>query len=148
MKNGELSPADEQRLRETFSTIPFVGLLGLELRSLARGSAVLELPVREEFMRHQGILHGGATVSLVDTAAAFALLTVLPPGEPSVTVDITVHFLRPARSGQLTARARVIRAGRRLATLSVDVVDTEGIVVATALTTYARASFTSMEPPG
>jgi uncharacterized protein (TIGR00369 family) len=131
-------PAEEvERLREIFSRVPFVQLLGLEFVGAERGSAAFALDGREDLMRMGGILHGGAVFSLLDTAAACAVHTILEPGDRTVTVDLTVHFLRPFGSGRLQARARVLRAGRRIAFLSVEATDPTGVLIATATTTYA-----------
>ena len=96
-----LTPEELGRLRETFGRVPYVGLLGLEFVSAERGAATFALEVRPELTRMGGILHGGAVVSLMDTAAAFAVHTLLEPGGRTVTVDLTVHFLSPANSGRV-----------------------------------------------
>ena len=49
-----------------------------------------------------------------------------------------VNYLRPLREGTATATARVLRAGRRLITVSADVFDDGGNLAATALSTYLR----------
>jgi uncharacterized protein (TIGR00369 family) len=131
-------PAEEvERLREIFSRVPFARLLGLEFVGAERGSAVFVLDAREDLMRMGDILHGGAVFSLLDTAAACAVHTILEPGDRTVTVDLTVHFLRPFGSGRLYARARILRAGRRIAFLSVEATDPAGVLISTATTTYA-----------
>ena len=76
--------------------------------------------------------------SLIDTAAAFAVLTQLELNERVSTTDLTVHYLRPASSGRLTARARMVRGGRRLFVLSVEVTNAQQILVATAVTSYLK----------
>src|SRR5947209_9891716 len=95
-------------------------MLGLELVEVARGTALLALTVRPDLTRMEGIMHGGALASLMDTASAFAVLTLLAPADQTVTVDLTLHYLRPVSSGQVKARARVLRAGRRLATVAIE----------------------------
>ena len=126
------------RLREAFGNIPYAGLLGIRFEHAARGAASLSMDARPELERFGGIIHGGALASLVDTASAFAVLSTLAAGEQTVTVDLTLHYLRPATEGKLTAHARVLRAGRRLATVSVEVKSESGALVVTALTTYLR----------
>ena len=59
--------------------------------------------------------------SLIDTAAAFAVVTRIESGEKSTTTDLTIHYLRPITSGRMTATARIVRGGRRLFVLSVEV---------------------------
>ena len=125
-------------MREAFARVPFARLLGIELAQLEKGTATLRLPVREELQRNNGLMHGGATASLIDTASAFAILTLLESREMTITVDLTIHYLRPILEGTATARARVLRAGRRLITVSVDVYDEAENLAATALTTHAR----------
>ena len=137
MSPAEIPPEELERLRELFSRVPFARLLGLEFVGAERGSAAFAMDAREEVKRMGGILHGGAVVSLLDTAAACAVHTILEPGARTVTVDLTVHFLRPFGSGRLQARARVLRAGRRIAFLSVEATDPAGVLIATATTTYA-----------
>ena len=133
----EQLPAEElARLRETFARVPYVGLLGFEFVRAERGAATFALDVREELTRMGGILHGGAVVSLLDTAAAFAVHTVIEPEARTVTVDLTVHFLRPASDGRIEAQARVLRRGRRLCILSVEARDAGAEIIATATMTY------------
>ena len=131
-----LSAGELARLEETFRQIPYVRLLGLEFDSAESGSATFALDVREELTRMGGILHGGAVVSLMDTAAAFAVHTLLEPEAGTVTVDLTTHFLRPAASGRIFARARVLRRGRRVVILGVEASDAAGELIATATMTY------------
>ena len=137
MSAAEIPPDELERLREIFSQVPFVRLLGLEFVGAERGWAACALEVRDDLTRLGGILHGGAVFSLLDTAAACAVHTILEPGDRTVTVDLTTHFLRPFSSGRLQARARVLRAGRRIAFLSVEATDPTGVLIATATTTYA-----------
>ena len=136
MSDAEISSDELTRLREAFARVPYARLLGLEFVGAERGTARFAVDVREELTRMGGILHGGAIVSLLDSAAAFAVLTLLDPGTNTVTVDFTVHFLRPVSAGRIEARARVLRRGRRVAILSVEATDQNGVLVATATTTY------------
>jgi len=75
---------------------------------------------------------------LADTAAAFAILTLLEPDQTTTTIDMTIHYLRPLTDGRATAHARVLRAGRRIISIAVDVLDASETVAATALTSFIR----------
>ena len=131
-----LSAEELARLRETFTRVPYVGLLGLEFVRAERGAATFALDVRAELTRMGGILHGGAVVSLLDTAAAFAVHTVIEPDARTVTVDLTVHFLRPASGGRIEAQARILHRGRRVCILSVEARDSAAEIIATSTMTY------------
>ena len=136
--DAPLTPEETERIREAFERVPFAHFLQLELGEMKRGQATLHLEVRDELRQNNGVVHGGVIASLVDTAAAFALLTLLEKGQTSTTVDLTIHYLRPLLSGRSTAQARMVRAGRRLMVIAVDVLDETKTLVATALTTFIR----------
>lgn len=138
MNATPLTAPELARLREAFNQVAFAHLLGMELVGAERGAATLRLDVRAELTRMEGIVHGGAIASLLDTAAAFAVLTLLEPGQRTVTVDLTVHYLRPATSGSIQAQARVLRAGRRLVILRIDATDLHDNLIATATMTYVK----------
>ena len=136
--SGILGEAEVARIREALSRVPFAVLLGIELERAERGSATLRLNIRDELRQIHGVMHGGAIASLIDTATAFAIVTLLEDKEKFSTVDLMVNYLRPLREGTATATARVLRAGRRLITVSADVFDDGGNLAATALSTYLK----------
>src|SRR6266851_5600405 len=100
-------------------------------------TTAFELP-NFRVMQTLGVVHGGAVASLIDTASAFAVVTQLEPNERVTTTDLTIHYLRPVTAGRLTATARTVRAGRRLFVLSVEVMDNQQKLIATAVTTYIK----------
>lgn len=138
MNDSTLTEAERQRIEKAFADVPFVHLLDIELGKMERGKATLHLGVRDELRQNNGLMHGGVIASLIDTAAAFAILTVLEPNKTTTTVDLTIHYLRPLIKGRATAAARVVRAGRRIIVVAIDVLDEAEHVAATALTTYIR----------
>ena len=127
-----------ERLKAVAGELPFVSLLGIELESAEPGSAVMSLAVRNELKRDNGVVHGGAIATLIDTCTAFAIIPLLGEGEHSVTVDLTISYLRPLTAGTARASAKILREGRRIIVLSAKVLDHEGNLAATALSTYLR----------
>ena len=119
-------------------TTPYLQLLGIEAVELEVGKVVFRLPMTEKLRQPYGLLHGGATASLIDTAMAFAVVSVLPEGEKATTVDLTVQYLRPHTKGAVVCTAIVTRAGKRLLFLSAEVVNEENKLIATALSTYTK----------
>ena len=138
MSAAELDPARTARARAAFASVPYARLIGLELGEIGPGAATIHLEVRDDLRQNQGVIHGGAVASLIDTAAAFAVLTQIETNERVSTTDLTIHYLRPANSGRLTASARIVRAGRRLIVVSVEVTNDQDILVATAVTSYIK----------
>lgn len=136
--DDSLTPEQTERLREAFERVPFAHFLQLELGHMQRGEATFHMEVRDELRQNNGVVHGGVIASLVDSAAAFAVLTILEKDQTSTTVDLTIHYLRPLLEGRATAHARVVRAGRRIMTITVEVLNESEVIVATALTSFIR----------
>ena len=124
----------------TLDEVPFAKLLGIEVDSVEAGVAVLSMKMRHDLERNGGIAHGGAIATLIDSAMAFAIVPILAENERSITVDLTIHYVRPLGEGSARATARVVRAGRRVITVSAELVDSQEKLVATALSTYLRLS--------
>lgn len=133
----KFTEAEKDFARNLMTSVPFNNLLGIELVDLEYGEAVCKITVEEKHLRGGGFMHGGVTASLVDTAAAFAVGSVLGIPINAVTVDLTIHYLRPIFR-EATAKAKVLRAGKRLLTISAEVFDEKGALAATALTTYSK----------
>ncbi len=138
MKSAKLTAAQEKRVRQALDQVPFAKLLGIELESFEAGSAALALTLNENLKQNNGVVHGGAIASLIDTATAIAIITLLAPHERVTTVDLTISYLRPLLTGRARATARVLRVGRRLIAVSAEVSSDDGSLAATALSTYIR----------
>lgn len=122
----------------TLDDVPFAKLLGIEVESVEPGVAVLSMKMREDLKRNGGIAHGGAIATLIDSAMAFAIMPMLGENEHSITVDLTIHYLRPVSEGCARATARVVRAGKRVITVSAELFDGNEKLAATAVSTYLR----------
>jgi uncharacterized protein (TIGR00369 family) len=122
----------------TLDDVPFAKLLGIELESCEPGIAVLSMKMRDDLKRNGGIAHGGAVATLIDSAMAFAIMPMLAENEHSMTVDLTIHYLRPVSEGSARAIARVVRAGKRVITVSAELFDSNEKLAATAISTYLR----------
>jgi uncharacterized protein (TIGR00369 family) len=122
----------------TVDDVPFAKLLGIEVESVEAGHAVLTMKMRDDLKRNGGIAHGGAVATLIDSAMAFAIMPLLAENEHSMTVDLTIHYLRPVSEGSARAIARIVRAGKRVITVSAELFDGNEKLAATAISTYLR----------
>jgi uncharacterized protein (TIGR00369 family) len=60
-------------------------------------------------------MHGGALVSLADTAVVMAIKSLIPPESHFATIVLETKFLLPVKNGMVTAQAEVVeREGRIL----------------------------------
>lgn len=119
-------------------SLPFAKLIGMRLVSLKPDEAQISIEMRDDLRQPSGVLHGGVTATLIDTAMAFAVRTRLPITEATATIDLTVHYLRPHLDGIFICTAKVVRAGKRIFTVSADVHNEEGTLIATSLSTYTK----------
>jgi uncharacterized protein (TIGR00369 family) len=122
----------------TLDNVPFAKLLGIEVETVEPGHAVLIMPIRNELKQNHGVAHGGSIAAVIDSAMALAIMPMLAENERTTTVDLTIHYLRPLTEGTARASARVVRAGRRVITVTAELVDHQGKIAATAISTYLR----------
>ena len=135
---NEITDEQRQYAANVLHSLPFAKLMGMKLVDMRPGEAVLSIEMRDDLRQPSGILHGGVTATLIDTAMAFAVRTRLGQDDATATIDLTVHYLRPHISGVFTCTAKVVRAGKRIFTVSADVHNTEGKLISTAISTYTR----------
>ena len=134
---------EESRLRALVNqeTNRFWNHLGIQVEAVEPGYVRLRLPMQPEFgtYRRAHVMHGGVVASLIDSGAS-AVLSLQAPDEPAwtgtVSTDLSVSFLAAATT-DLVADARVIREGRSLAWVQVDVRDEAGTLVAVGRVTVA-----------
>lgn len=114
----------------------FHELLALRLVEDHDDGVTVEIPLREEFSNSAGYLHGGVTAALIDGALGVAINRRYGDQRRGATTEMKVNFLRPAHQGVLTARARIIKAGRTLVVGEVNVFDQDRRHIAVGLLTY------------
>jgi len=133
-----ISEAQKQKAAAFLQANPVAQMVGMKLVDIAPGEAVISFEMRDQLRQPHGILHGGITATLIDTAMAFAVVTELTEGEKASTIDLTMHYLRPHTEGTVTCTAKVVRAGKRIFTLSAEAVNGKGKLIATAISTYTK----------
>ena len=120
--------------REVLARQPFSSLLGAELAAFEPGFAEIHLPCRDELKQQRGVVHGGVLAYLSDNVQTFAGGSIL--GEKCATLETKINYIRPALSGILIARAKVVGGGKRTAVTSCKILTQndgeEAVVVAVA----------------
>lgn len=81
--------------------------------------------------------HGGILMTLADTIACFAIMTQTPVEQVLTTIDMNIRFLAPCLT-DVTADAKVIKLGRTICPVHVDLFDANGKQVALAQVVYMR----------
>lgn len=87
--------------------------LGMELLEVAKGRVVVTMPVDHRTHQPAGLLHGGASVALAETAASIGgWFLVMAEGKVVVGQEINANHLRSIRSGKVKAVAEILHQGR------------------------------------
>ncbi|MDP9094110.1 MAG: PaaI family thioesterase [Actinomycetota bacterium] len=112
---------------------------GLEAVSVADGVAVMRVEVGEELLNSSGVLHGGAAATLVDVVGTIAIMTSDRDHRPGVSTDLNISWFAPVPKGEyVLAEATVLKAGRSLAFVSVDLRrESDGVLAAQGRMTKA-----------
>jgi len=133
-----ITPEHRAYAENALHNLPFAKLIGMRLVDLNPDEAKISIEIRDDLRQPSGVLHGGVTATLIDTAMAFAVRTRLPIDEATATIDLTVHYLRPHLEGRVICTAKLVRAGKRIFTVSAEVHNDGGKLIATGLSTYTR----------
>ncbi len=116
---------------------PFFTLLGLEIEKVTKDFCRMRLPFRPQLRTAAEMVHGGAIASLIDSAGVVAVWSNVDSSVTrGATIDLTVNYMAAAEGVDLTAEAQVIRRGRSVVFVDVDVTSPNGERVAKGLLTY------------
>jgi uncharacterized protein (TIGR00369 family) len=118
------------QVQSVINTCEFDRWLGLTAMELDETGLTVRMPVRREILGTPKIdrLHGGAVSTLIDAAGCYLLIAL--NNKRVSTVDMIVDYLRPAH-GDMTARSRVVKLGRTICVVAVEVTGGNGKLVAT-----------------
>ena len=115
--------------------------LGIRVVEAGPDRVVLEMDVGPRVHQPMGLLHGGASAVLAESAASIGAFMSCGDDEYSVGTDLNVSHLRARRDGTVRAIAVPVRKGRSLHVWTVDIVDEGGEPVAVARCTLAIRRF-------
>ena len=125
-----MSQENIDRMRQASVTEPAWQLLGIKLDDISDGYSRVSLKTKPEFLNFVGTIHGGAIMTLADSAFGYALNSL---HFPTVASQFNIHFLNPAFSGdELVAECTVVKAGKRTMMAEIRVENSDGKLIAKA----------------
>jgi 1,4-dihydroxy-2-naphthoyl-CoA hydrolase len=118
--------------------VPLSATLGIRLAEATSDAVRLELDWRAELCTAGGVLHGGALMSLADTAAAVCAFLNLPTdAEGTTTIESKTNLLAAVRGGTVTAAATPLHVGSTLIVVEADLRRDDDRLVAKTIQTQA-----------
>jgi 1,4-dihydroxy-2-naphthoyl-CoA hydrolase len=130
----------DEFVRRAEERYPHTAMAALGIRVVAWDPDALQLAVDIDDRHRQpaGLLHGGISALLAETAASIAAAMSVDSTRNAVMgVDLNATHLKPKRTGTITTTARPLRRGRTIHVYGVDIVDEEGDLVCAARCTIA-----------
>ncbi len=116
--------------------IGFLEYIGGELMDLGDGYAQLAFEIRPHHTQHLGVVHGGAIATLADHCGWYAVISQLDKEFTSVTIELKINYLKPAKGEILTAEAKVVNRTKRTAFTTIEIF-AKDTLVAFATATYS-----------
>jgi len=128
-------PMTDAELLERMRTLkpPTSALLGLDLLALdsAAGTTRYRMRVRRDFCNPMGNMQGGIVTTLLDDAAATAIIVKSGRRIAVPTIEFKVSFFGPARlDTEVFADGRCLKLGRTIAYAEADLTDSAGKLLA------------------
>ena len=118
-------------------------LLDVEVVEASPERVVLRLPVDWRVHQPYGILHGGVSALLAESAASFGAALAAGPDRSVVGIELNASHLRSVRDGHLTAEAVPVRVGRTVQVWRISLTDDQGRAIC-----EARCTLSVLGAPG
>lgn len=106
--------------------------LNFAISEVSEGRAVFRGLPSERHLNPLGGVHGGWAATILDSALACAVQTLLDKGEAYTTAEFKVNLTRPItpRTGEVVCEGRVVHKGRTLAVSEATLKDANGKLLA------------------
>lgn len=128
-----------EEYKSTFDANPYHQTLGITVVEQRPGYGKIVL--RKDENTPSGIggsVHGGVLAAMVDIVMLVAIFAEMREGEePAGTAELSITYLRQSHGENIFAEANVIKRGRQLSLVEVDITDEEGRLCARGKTLYA-----------
>jgi 1,4-dihydroxy-2-naphthoyl-CoA hydrolase len=117
-------------LEELVALMPFARQLGIVVDEASADRVAARLDWAPHLCTAGGVMHGGALMSLADTAGALVTFLGLPEGATTATITSTSQLFRPVTSGTVRAVAVPLHRGRTTVTAQTSLFDASDRLVA------------------
>ncbi|HEX3650967.1 MAG TPA: PaaI family thioesterase [Pseudonocardiaceae bacterium] len=121
---------DQEATAMMHAAMPFTATLGIEVIHSGKDKVQSRLLWDPSLTTSNGVLHGGALMSLADANGGLCAFLNLPDGAGTSTIESKTNFLRAVRGGAATAVSRPLHVGRRVIVVETDVTDDTDRLVA------------------
>ncbi len=123
-----------QEFREVLAKNPFVEKIGIEILEIRTGYVFSRVKTKKELENIYEDMHGGCLYTIADNMAGIAASTC---GFYVTTVNGSIQYLRAGRNTEyIFCRAEVIKQGKTITAVHVELTDDNDMLLNTAEFTY------------
>ncbi|AGK52954.1 PaaI family thioesterase [Bacillus sp. 1NLA3E] len=112
--------------------VGFIGALLQMERKIDGQKCEVSIPINPVVLNSLGIVHGGITATIIDSAMGSLANSLLPHGYATVTTGLNIHYIAPGIGESLRCEAHVEHKGTKTMVLSAKVYRPDGKKVAKA----------------
>lgn len=138
---------DKTALLESVANNELLQFLGVNIEVAEPERVVLTMPVTSKVHQYTGIMNGGVSVYLAETAASIGVVAgsdlekVTPVG-----IEINANHLRAVSKGIITVEAEPIHSGRTMSVWKIDITNDRGKLVCTSRITLLIQKRVAYQP--
>lgn len=135
MSSTSLNSSLEAQIKDKISKIPAFKTLGVLIENIYEKECVAVVPHNKDFDGIFNSYHGGMLMTAADTIAAVAVMSVTGVNHSFATTDMNIRFLAPCLT-DVRVKAKVIKPGKLICPVAVDLFDMNDKLVAVAQVSY------------
>jgi uncharacterized protein (TIGR00369 family) len=124
---------DRTKLLQDVAANELMQFLGVEIVEASGERVVLTMPVTPKVHQYVGIMNGGVSLYLCETAASIGVVAGadLEKFTP-VGIEINANHIRAVSKGVLTVEASPVHSGRTVSVWKIDITNEKGKLVCTS----------------
>lgn len=129
MKNNQLSGLDmlQQIIKGNLPAPPMAETIPMKLTRAEKGKILFSARADTNHLNPLGTVHGGFAATVLDSATACAVHSMLEPGDGYATLELNVKMLKPVPVDvDLTAEATIIHCSRKIGVSEASLTDSQG----------------------
>lgn len=112
-------------------------VLNMQITELGSDYLIVSMPVNASTHQPMGLLHGGASAALAETAGSIASNIAVDEDHFCVGMEINANHIKAVRSGKVFAKASPIHLGRSSHVWQIDIVNERDQLVCVSRLTMA-----------
>jgi len=117
---------------QKFSKNTLMETLGIEYTEIGKDFICAKMPVDKRTHQPLGILHGGASASLIETLGSIGSYVLINPKTHfAAGLELNINHIKSVKTGFVYGKAKIVHQGRKTHIWQVDITNEDEKLVAT-----------------